>query len=189
MLQFSALRLPFSALRQWESAACRRVNALNRRPLLSSLFGAASRLGNGWVWYALMFALPFVDGRRGAAVAGVIAINGLLCTWAYKWLKRTTHRPRPHQVFASIYVTEQPLDHFSFPSGHTLHAVAFTIIACAYYPALAWVLVPFTALVAVSRPVLGLHYPSDVIAGACIGAATSWTALWCVAWCGIPHLT
>ena len=62
-----------------------------------------------------------------------------------------------------------PLDQFSFPSGHTLHAVAFSIVACAHYPALAIILLPFTLLVAASRMVLGLHYPSDVLAGALLG--------------------
>ncbi|MEK7737966.1 MAG: phosphatase PAP2 family protein, partial [Pseudomonadota bacterium] len=59
---------------------------------------------------------------------------------------------------------------FSFPSGHTLHAVSFTLVASAAYPVLAPSLWLYTALVALSRPVLGLHYPSDVLAGAAIGA-------------------
>jgi undecaprenyl-diphosphatase len=62
-----------------------------------------------------------------------------------------------------------PLDEFSFPSGHTLHAVSFTIVALGWFPLLAPLLVPFTALVAASRVVLGLHYPSDVIAAIGIG--------------------
>jgi undecaprenyl-diphosphatase len=49
--------------------------------------------------------------------------------------------------------------------------VAFTIVATGFVPMLAWVLVPFTLLVAASRVVLGLHYPSDVLVGASLGAA------------------
>ncbi|MNV30971.1 phosphatidylglycerophosphatase B [compost metagenome] len=63
-----------------------------------------------------------------------------------------------------------PLDEFSFPSGHTLHAVSFTIVALAYYPWLAPLLVPFTVLIGLSRVVLGLHYPSDVLAATGIAA-------------------
>ena len=73
-----------------------------------------------------------------------------------------------------------PLDEFSSPSGHTLHAVAFSLVAMAHYPALAWALVPFTASVAVSRVVLGLHYPSDVLAATAIGSALAALSLWLV---------
>jgi len=58
-----------------------------------------------------------------------------------------------------------------------LHAVAFTIIAVAYYPMLAWLLVPFSLLVAMSRLILGLHYPSDVLAGAALGALVAASSL------------
>lgn len=95
----------------------------------------------------------------------------------YRWLKAKTSRPRPYQVNRAITCNARPLDQFSFPSGHTLHAVAFTTIAIAYYPQLALLLIPFAFLVALSRMVLGLHYPSDVLAGAAIGAAIAGISL------------
>ena len=73
-----------------------------------------------------------------------------------------------------------PLDEFSFPSGHTLHAVAFSLVAMAHYPSLAWLLVPFTASVAASRVMLGLHYPSDVLAATGIGCGLAGISLWLV---------
>jgi undecaprenyl-diphosphatase len=70
-----------------------------------------------------------------------------------------------------------PLDRYSFPSGHTLHAVCFTTLATSHVPGLAPVLLPFAALVAASRVVLGLHYPSDVLVGAALGASLASGAL------------
>ncbi|HUJ88499.1 MAG TPA: phosphatase PAP2 family protein [Burkholderiales bacterium] len=130
---------------------------------------AISWLGNGVFWYALMLALLL--WRRDAALAVLhMAGAGVACTVTYKLLKRGTLRPRPYQVQASIAQGASVLDTFSFPSGHTLHAVAFSVVALAYYPSLAGLLVPFTLLTAVSRVVLGLHYPSDVLSGATLGA-------------------
>lgn len=96
-------------------------------------------------------------------------LTALLGVLIYKLLKQRTLRPRPYQVHQAVVMAERPLDHFSFPSGHTLHAVLLTILLGHDFPWLLPVLVPFAVLVAVSRPVLGLHYPTDVLAGAALG--------------------
>jgi len=76
-------------------------------------------------------------------------------------------------VHQQISLRSVPLDQFSFPSGHTLHAVIFSMVAIHYYPMLSVALIPFTILVGLSRPILGLHYPSDVLVGAFIGILIS----------------
>lgn len=154
---------------RWEDPLCLRFNRASRVKWLRGLFRMVSRLGDGVFWYVLMLVLLGWYGKGALQAVGHMALAGVICVLLYKWLKRKTSRPRPFQVNQSILLGAHPLDPFSFPSGHTLHAVAFTIVALSYFPALAWVVVPFTALVALSRLVLGLHYPSDVLAGALIG--------------------
>lgn len=157
---------------------CLWLNGASRlAPVLQAL-RALSWLGDGIVWYALMLALLLRDGADAVpAVAHMIAV-GVVCTTTYRLLKRGTSRPRPYQVIPAVAAGAAPLDAYSFPSGHTLHAVAFTMVAASHYPALAALLATFTGLTAVSRVVLGLHYPSDVAAGALIGCAIAGASFW-----------
>lgn len=159
---------------------CLRTNQWCARRGVRALFALASRLGDGIAWYALMFGLVAFDGWEGLFAAAHLAITGAIALALYRVLKHWTKRPRPFAADARIRAWVAPLDEFSFPSGHTLHAVAFTLVALAHYPVLAWVLVPFTATVAASRVVLGLHYPSDVLAATAIGSAIAAVALWLV---------
>ena len=80
-------------------------------------------------------------------------------------------------MFESINLSVAPLDKYSFPSGHTLHAVNFSMQIVAFAPEFAWVVLPFASLVIASRMVLGLHYLSDVLAGAMIGGLLATFAL------------
>jgi undecaprenyl-diphosphatase len=135
------------------------------------LFGVVSRLGDGWVWAGLAGLLLAVDGARARPALGAMVLSAATGLPLYKLLKRGTARPRPCAAAGSgLRALVPALDTHSFPSGHTLHAVAFTLAILPHYPPLAWALVPFTILVALSRVVLGLHYPSDVLAGAVLGA-------------------
>ena len=173
----SGLESGIERLRLWDSALCIRFNGVARIAPVRSLFRVVSRLGDGVFWYALMLALLAAGGTSALGPVARMALTGLVCTLIYKWLKSKTSRPRPFAVETAVWAGADPLDPFSFPSGHTLHAVAFSVIAIAFYPMLAWVLVPFTLLVAASRVVLGLHYPSDVLAGAAMGALIAGTFL------------
>lgn len=156
---------------QNDAGWCLRANRYGLHDGVRRYFVLVSRLGDGLFWYALMAALVLFDGLAGLAASIHLAATGVLALTLYKLLKRWTKRPRPFASDLRIRAWVAPLDEFSFPSGHTLHAVAFTIVALAYYPVLAWLLLPFAASVAASRVVLGLHYPSDVLAATGLGGA------------------
>jgi undecaprenyl-diphosphatase len=153
-----------------ELALCLAWNRSTRyRPVLA-LFRLVSRLGNGVFWYALIAALPALYGQAGLEAALHMLLVGGFCLALYKALKGATSRDRPCDYHAAIRPGTPPLDDYSFPSGHTLHAVGFSLVAMVHFPELAAVLIPFTALIGASRIVLGLHYPSDVLVGAALGA-------------------
>lgn len=168
----SSLRLThrIAALTAWDASLALTANHWSEVAWLRGLLRVASRLGDGMFWYALMAALLAAGGRLALVPVAQMVAAGAAGVLVYKLLKRHTLRPRPYQVRTDIRLCGEPLDQFSFPSGHTLHAVSFTVIALHHFPALAPLLLPFAALVALSRVVLGLHYPSDVLAGAVLGA-------------------
>lgn len=176
-LSFEALSFSHREL-MW----CLRVQRRLHHRAVTQTLTAVSRLGNGVFWYVLMLGiwlsgvLLHVPHAQEAALR--MAVMGVVGVLLYKWLKRLTSRPRPCARNGEVVALTAPLDEFSFPSGHTLHAVSFSMVAIAFFPLLAVVLVPFTLLVALSRVVLGLHYPSDVAAGALIGMALAAVTLW-----------
>lgn len=157
---------------------CVAANRWGARRVVGGGFAIVSRLGDGIAWYALMLALALGDGMRGLLAATHMAATGLVALALYRVLKRWTRRPRPFRACPGVIAHVPPLDEFSFPSGHTLQAVGFTVVALAWYPALMPWLVGFTALVAASRVILGLHYPSDVLAAIGIGGALGGVSLW-----------
>lgn len=164
-------------LNEVEAQVCRVWSRPERREWVQPPFAVVSRLGDGVFWYSLIAILPLIDGRGGLKASLHMLLTGAVALLLYKALKGLTQRERPCHAVAGITAGVPPLDHYSFPSGHTLHAVSFTTVALFYYPVLAWLLVPFTILVATSRIALGLHYPSDVLVATAIGLTLGYAGI------------
>ena len=131
----------------------------------------ATRGGDGWLWYAMgLITLWLGGGQRFPAIAAAALAAGVGVA-AFLSLKKATGRQRPCALEPHCWATLLPPDQFSFPSGHTITAFAVAVSLSLFYPGLAAALL-FCALgVAASRILLGMHFLSDVLAGAVIGTA------------------
>ena len=154
-----------------ELKLCRYLNRSSRLSLVRDAFRAVSWLGDGWIWYGVMLALPAAFGLDGVQAALHMALTGAAGVLVYKLIKNRAVRERPYITHSAIECASAPLDRYSFPSGHTLHAVSFTVLLASYFPEWTVPLATLALLIAFSRVILGLHYPTDVAAGATLGAA------------------
>lgn len=164
------LSSPLQRISDFDVALCIFCNRQSRHRFIRSLFRLFSRLGDGVFWYALMAILLVVYQAQALVAVLHMLATALIGTLIYKFIKNRTLRPRPFHVYPAITCNGKTLDQFSFPSGHTMHAVSFSLIMVYYFPALIYLVLPFSLMVALSRPILGLHYPSDVLAGAALGS-------------------
>lgn len=171
------LATAFQHFDQAELRFCRYLNRPSGSQVLHPFFRVVSRLGDGWLWYALIALQPLLLGMKGWIAAAHLAVTGAVGLLAYKLIKRHAVRERPFITHPAINCAAAPLDRYSFPSGHTLHAVSFAFVGSHYLPELAGPLAVFAALVALSRVVLGLHYPTDVAAGALLGGGLALASL------------
>ncbi len=177
MADGTLLTTSFGRLNHWEAALCLRCNRVGQIDGLRRFFSTASRLGDGSAWYALLVALPLAGGEAAVGPAAHMALTALVAVILYKLIKSTLGRERPYAAFRSVKALVPALDLYSFPSGHTMHAAVFTFMIAHYYPWLLLLVAPFAISVALSRVVLGLHYPTDVLAGAILGVIVAAVSL------------
>jgi len=135
---------------------------------------------------------------------GVVCVSLLLLIlpmgdqWVCRTIKRAVGRPRPIVALPAVHQPgvklsdqaprpqpkEQPLRPASggdsMPSSHAANWFAATMVAFVYYRRSAWFMLPTALLVSFSRIYNGVHYPSDVLAGAILGAGYAAASLWCL---------
>lgn len=131
----------------------------------------ATRMGDGWLWYSLGALLLVFGGTRGYAAFGAAGSAAIFGIFVFKALKRLSQRPRPCQYQTHCWAKVLPPDKFSFPSGHTMTAFSIALVVSYFYPNLEWPMYFLAISIGLSRIVLGMHFLSDVLAGAVLGSA------------------
>jgi undecaprenyl-diphosphatase len=129
----------------------------------------ATRMGDGWLWYGLGVMLLIYGGPQRFSAVGAAGAAGIVGILVFKTLKKLSHRPRPCQLEPHCWSRVLPPDQFSFPSGHTMSAFSITLVVSYFYPSLEGTLFFLALSIALSRIVLGMHFLSDVLAGAVLG--------------------
>lgn len=173
-------RTQWPAVQQWivtrDLSVMQRVNRWSAPRWLRLWMMAATRGGDGWLWYAMAFVIAIDGGpeRFRALAAALIAVSAGIALFIQ--LKRTCKRRRPCQIEPHCWATLLPPDQFSFPSGHTITAFAVATSLSIFYPAMLVSLLFCALSVAASRVLLGMHFLTDVLAGAAIGGLLGYTA-------------
>ena len=130
---------------------------------------AATRAGDGWLWYLTGLAVILAGGPArftAVAAAGSAALVGVGLFIA---IKKLSGRKRPCEIEPHCWANLLPPDQFSFPSGHTITAFAVAVSFGIFYPIALGPLLFCALSIATSRILLGMHFLSDVIVGAVIG--------------------
>jgi undecaprenyl-diphosphatase len=133
------------------------------------------------VWVMLLWK----GGTRGRTVALlVIPLLVLSDQLSSTVIKQLVDRPRPcHLVGGVLSVPEVHLlvpcgGGKSFPSSHAVNNFALALLFSSYYRRWTWAFVAFASLVALSRVFVGVHYPSDILAGSLIGSGVGALVVW-----------
>ena len=137
---------------------------------------AATRAGDGWLWYGLGGMLLLYGGAQRFEAVGSASLAALTGVLVFKAIKRISQRPRPCQLEPHCWSKVLPPDQFSFPSGHTIEAFSVAVGIGIFYPFLAPGLLFCALSIAVSRILLGMHFLSDVVVGALIGTGLAYAS-------------
>jgi membrane-associated phospholipid phosphatase len=128
-----------------------------------------------------MTVMVWKGGRRGIVCIIMLVLvvwmgDSLICNT----IKHATERPRPFNEFPELHTLIGRSDSFSFPSSHAANWFAATAVLLLFYPRSWRVMLPMACAVSFSRVYNGVHYPSDALAGAILGAGYTFATVWSV---------
>jgi undecaprenyl-diphosphatase len=147
----------------------RKVNRWRAPKWLRLWMIAATRGGDGWLWLSMAFLVAVFGGETRAEALSSAVLAGGVGVALFMKLKRMIGRKRPCALEPHCWAKLLPPDQFSFPSGHTITAFSVSVALSMFYPEMRPGLFFCATSIAASRILLGMHYLSDVVAGALLG--------------------
>ncbi|MCS7053728.1 MAG: phosphatase PAP2 family protein [Ignavibacterium sp.] len=140
-------------------------------PFLDKFFSFITSVNNWTIAYVILLSLTWTYGGKRGKIAIVIVIVMITFTdqLGHKLLKEFFARQRPCNVLDNVLTPTGCSGTYSFPSNHALNNFAAASFFSFLFPQFIKPLFIVASLVAISRIYLGLHFPSDIIAGAILG--------------------
>ncbi|CAB1083999.1 putative membrane-associated phospholipid phosphatase, PAP2 superfamily [Olavius algarvensis Delta 1 endosymbiont] len=161
----------------WDHIFAAAIFGLNGRKVLAIAMPWVSHTGNGYYYPVVPAALLLIDAHKAWIffLASLFAFGIELPL--YKLIKNGIKRDRPCEALSNIHGRVSPSDQFSFPSGHTAAAFVMATLISYFFPLLSMPVISWALLVGFSRIYLGVHYPTDILAGMAVGLLSALAAL------------
>lgn len=158
----------------WDQRCFLALFSQSQRKQIQQLSFWCSKTGDGPLYFLLVALLYLAQLQHASAFTELLLLSFVIELPLYLLLKNSIRRQRPYQLMAGMLQAHiQASDRFSLPSGHT--AAAF-VVACAvlcFYPDWAWLAFSWAILIGLSRILLGVHFPFDILAGSSLGVFSS----------------
>ena len=174
----------WSTLYGWDIAALFALNVAWSWPALDIFWGTLTQLHKqGWFLIGILPALivyPLVIyGKEALKIFVILGVTvAITDAAAYRGIKSVVHRERPFRNPELTWLQKKGEAHgYSFPSNHAANSFAAAGVLSVFYRRLRYAFYAFALLIGLSRPILGVHYPSDVLAGAVLGSAVALTVI------------
>ncbi len=147
------------------------INRSLANPLFDSFFKFITLPEHWIIAYIILLGILLAKGGKLGRLAfvGIIVVIAASDQTSSNLLKHLFQRVRPCNALPDVHLLVNCLHSYSFPSSHAVNNFAAAAYFSYLYPRYNKVLYSVAALVAFSRPYVGVHYPSDVIFGAALG--------------------
>lgn len=148
------------------------INHSLSNPLFDKFFVFITDVKNWFITYLVLYLILIIKGGKRGRISALILIFLIVASdqLSSVVLKNLFGRIRPCNVLNDVNLLVGCTNSFSFPSSHAVNNFATAVFFGKLYPKYKWILLIVASLIALSRPYVGVHYPSDILGGAIIGS-------------------